>query len=62
MAAVKVVFPSIQRKVIDRHAYYMGVRFVDLMIKESIIVSPSRPRGVVYLQPVTDEEKSVVSW
>ena len=62
MAAVKVVFPTIQRKVFDRHAFYMGVRFVDLMVKESVILSPARPRGVVYMQPVTDEEKSVVSW
>jgi len=63
MAAVKVVYPNIQKKVYDHQAFYDGIQFKDNSIREAIkVFNPVK----CYMSPrlhVTNEmERNIVEW
>ena len=63
MAAVKCVFPNIQRKTVDRQAYYIGIGFIQTLVRGSIKYTPPKSRGITLPQPIlNDEEKEIVLW
>ena len=64
LAAVKCVFPSIQRKTFDRTAYYCDIVLEDHVDRDSIHVPESKKNKVEMrvLPPITEEEKEMVIW
>ena len=64
LAAVKCVFPTIQRKTFDRTAYYCGIQFGDHIDRDEIHVQESKKPKIEMrvLPPITEEEKEIVNW
>uniref|UniRef100_A0A7M5XIM6 Uncharacterized protein n=1 Tax=Clytia hemisphaerica TaxID=252671 RepID=A0A7M5XIM6_9CNID len=64
LAAVKCVFPSIQRKTFDRTAYYCDIQLREHVDRDEIQVTESKKTkaDLRVLPPITEEEKEMVLW